>query len=195
MRPVSGLAILSLNPSLQMKLTDDYAAGNTDAHKSPVDERYRLFSSLERRVATFVVAVVSFLCMGLSLTRCVFALRSSISVLVFSSILVAQSTLFVGTWRPPHWKTNRQNHGIVFHIVQNEHGLGGTVHFYDPRSDHESIMLNPILSERTFAFDTEDDYLKGRLSFSMTVEKSGKNAVVKGSGGEMLLDFKLVKQP
>jgi hypothetical protein len=45
MRPVSGLAILSLNPSLQMKLTDDYAAGNTDAHKSPVDERYRLVSS------------------------------------------------------------------------------------------------------------------------------------------------------
>jgi hypothetical protein len=44
MRPVSGLAILSLNPSLQMKLTDDYAAGNTDAHKSPVDERYRLFT-------------------------------------------------------------------------------------------------------------------------------------------------------
>ena len=44
MRPVSGLAILSLNPSLQMKLTDDYAAGNTDAHKSLVDERYRLIS-------------------------------------------------------------------------------------------------------------------------------------------------------
>ena len=43
MRPVSGLAILSLNPSLRMKLTDDYAAGNTDAHKSPVDERYRLW--------------------------------------------------------------------------------------------------------------------------------------------------------
>ena len=34
-----GLAILSLNPSLQMKLTDDYVARNTDAHKSPVDER------------------------------------------------------------------------------------------------------------------------------------------------------------
>jgi hypothetical protein len=39
MRPVSGLAILSLNPSLQMKLTDDYAAVNTDAHKSPIAER------------------------------------------------------------------------------------------------------------------------------------------------------------
>src|SRR5206468_12856300 len=47
MRPLSGLAILSLNPSLQMKLTDDYAAGNTDAHKSPVDERYGLFSTVE----------------------------------------------------------------------------------------------------------------------------------------------------
>lgn len=34
MRLVSGLAILSLNPSPQMKLTDDYAAGNTDAHKT-----------------------------------------------------------------------------------------------------------------------------------------------------------------
>jgi hypothetical protein len=30
MRPVSGLAILSPNPSLQMKLTNDDAAGNTD---------------------------------------------------------------------------------------------------------------------------------------------------------------------
>ena len=40
MRPVSGLAILSLNPSLQMKLTEDCAAGTIDAHKSPVDERY-----------------------------------------------------------------------------------------------------------------------------------------------------------
>jgi hypothetical protein len=46
MRPVSGLAILSLNPSLQMKLTDDYAAGNTDAHQSPVNERYRLVTSI-----------------------------------------------------------------------------------------------------------------------------------------------------
>jgi hypothetical protein len=43
--PVSGLAILSLNPSLQMKLTDDYAAGNADAHKSPVDECYCLITS------------------------------------------------------------------------------------------------------------------------------------------------------
>jgi hypothetical protein len=34
MRPVSGLAILSLNPSLQMKLTDDYAAENIDADES-----------------------------------------------------------------------------------------------------------------------------------------------------------------
>jgi hypothetical protein len=43
---VSGSAVLFLNPSLQMKLTDDYAAGNTDAHKSPVNERYRLLTSL-----------------------------------------------------------------------------------------------------------------------------------------------------
>src|ERR1700732_451260 len=51
MRPVSGLAILSLNPSLQMKLTDDYAAGKTDAHKSPIDERYRLVTTSLTRSA------------------------------------------------------------------------------------------------------------------------------------------------
>jgi len=52
MRPVSGLAILSLNPSLQMKLTDDYAAGSTDAHKSPVDERYRLITTVTRKASS-----------------------------------------------------------------------------------------------------------------------------------------------
>ena len=31
-----------------MKLTDDYAAGNTDAHKSPVDERYGLIATVRR---------------------------------------------------------------------------------------------------------------------------------------------------
>jgi hypothetical protein len=45
MRPVSGLVTMSLNPSLQMKLTDGYAAGNTDPEKSRVDERYRLVTS------------------------------------------------------------------------------------------------------------------------------------------------------
>ena len=42
-RPASGLAILSLTPFLQMKQTDDYAVGNTDAHRGSVGERYRLF--------------------------------------------------------------------------------------------------------------------------------------------------------
>ncbi len=36
--PVSGLAILSLNSSLQMMLTDDFAAGNTDTHNL-IDDR------------------------------------------------------------------------------------------------------------------------------------------------------------
>jgi hypothetical protein len=68
MRSVSGLAILSLNPSLQMKLTDDYAAGNTDARQSPVDERYRLISSVD-----------NFLCkqVGHVLQRCHAAIATS----------------------------------------------------------------------------------------------------------------------
>ena len=50
-KPVSGSVILILNPSLRMTLTDDYAAGNTDADKSRVDERYRLVSTVNFRVA------------------------------------------------------------------------------------------------------------------------------------------------
>jgi hypothetical protein len=151
--------------------------------------------STERWVGTFGVAMVSFLGMRLSVAKCVPALRSTISVLVLCSILVGQSTPFLGTWRPPHWKPHRHNRGIVFHIVQNEHGVGGAVHFYDPHSDHESIMLNPKLSAGTFAFDVDDEYVGRKLWFSMTVERDGKSADVKGGGGEMLLDFKLLKQP
>ena len=49
-----------------MKLTDDYAAGNTDAHKSPVDERYRLITELrnfrgegESRVGLCIPAIAA----------------------------------------------------------------------------------------------------------------------------------------
>ena len=43
------------------------------------------------------------------------------------------------------------------------------------------------------SFDVDDEYVKGKISFWMTVQKDGKLALVKGSGGEMLLDFKVVK--
>jgi hypothetical protein len=36
--------LFPLNRSLQMTLTDNYAAGNTDADESPVDERYCLLT-------------------------------------------------------------------------------------------------------------------------------------------------------
>ena len=41
MRQASGLAILSLNPSLQMKLTDDYAAGNTESVRNQATRENR----------------------------------------------------------------------------------------------------------------------------------------------------------
>jgi hypothetical protein len=55
-KPLSGSVILILNPSLQTKLTDDYAARNIDADKcrgksaasiKKVDERYRLVTAKE----------------------------------------------------------------------------------------------------------------------------------------------------
>jgi hypothetical protein len=47
MKPESGLAILSLTPFLQMKQTDDYAVGNTDADRGRVGECYHLITSTE----------------------------------------------------------------------------------------------------------------------------------------------------
>ena len=107
----------------------------------------------------------------------------------------AQPTIFTGNWRPARWKPNRHHLGIVLHIDQNDAGPRGTVHFYDPYSEHESIMLKPRVSGKTLAFDVDDDYAKRKISFSMIVEKGGKSAVVKGSSGEMILELKVVKQP
>jgi hypothetical protein len=113
---------------------------------------------------------------------------------VIGERLGVQSTVFIGNWQPAHWNSNRRHLGIVFLIGQNDAGLVGKVHFYDPRSEHESIMLNPKVSGETLAFEVDDDYVKSRINFSMTVEKGGKSAVVKGRGGEMIFDFKVAKQ-
>ena len=131
----------------------------------------------------------------LSAPRCSIVVMWMVSVLALCSVLFGQTTPFLGTWQPQDWKPDRRNRGIVFHIVQNGNGLGGTVRFYDRHSDHESIMVNPKLSARTLAFDVDDEYVGAKLRFSMTVDGNGKSAVVKGGGGEMVLDFKLVKQP
>jgi hypothetical protein len=114
---------------------------------------------------------------------------------VIGEILSAQSTEFIGNWRPDHWNPRRRHLGIVLLIERRGAGIGGKVHFYDPRGEHESIMLNPKLSAGTFVFDVDDEYVGRKLWFSMTVERGGRSAVVKGGGGEMLLDFNLVKQP
>lgn len=102
----------------------------------------------------------------------------------------ASAQRLIGTWRPPHWKKGYR--GVVLHIVPSEEGIEGTVHFWDPGSDHESTMLNPKLEGNTFLFDVDDDYA-GKLTFSMTVNETGKVAALSGHGREMLFDFALYK--
>ncbi len=122
-----------------------------------------------------------------------FALRSMISIVAISSVIFAQSTRFIGTWHPPHRRKGLR--GVVLRIVQGSRGLEGTIHFWDPGTDHESIMLNPKLEGDSFVFDVDDDYVKGKLTFSMTVNQDGKVARLSGLGGEMLFDFRLNKAP
>jgi hypothetical protein len=116
-------------------------------------------------------------------------------VLVCPATVIAQSSPFVGNWRPIKWHPHGRNLGIVLHIAQEHGELAGTIHFYDPSSEHESVMLNPRVSGKTFTFDVEDEYVKERCSFSMIVEERDRSAVVKYRGREILLDFKLVKEP
>lgn len=107
-----------------------------------------------------------------------------------------QTEAFIGNWRPARWNPSRpRNRGIVLHIERNNAGLAGTVHFYGAPAEHISMMLDPKVSGKTFAFTTDDDYLARKLSFSMVVGSDGKTAVVKGVGGEAVLEFKVVKQP
>jgi len=122
-----------------------------------------------------------------------FALCLTVSVLALTTMISAQSSQFIGTWQQAHWK--KGNRGIVLRIVQGAHGLEGTIHFWDPGADHESTMLNPKLEGNAFVFDVDDDYVKSKLSFSMTVNKSGKVAALSGHGGELLIDFTLNKVP
>jgi hypothetical protein len=63
-----------------------------------------------------------------------------------------------------------------------------------PAATTNPSCSTPKLSAGTFAFDVDDEYVGRKLWFSMTVDRGGKSAVVKGGGGEVLLDFKLVKQ-
>jgi hypothetical protein len=113
---------------------------------------------------------------------------------VISERLPVQSTVFIGDWRPTRWKTNRRRLGIVFVIWQSDAGLVGKVHFYNPRSEHETAMLNPKVNGETLAFEVDDNYVRRKIDFSMTVQKGGKSAVVTGRGGEMIFDFEVTKQ-
>jgi len=114
-------------------------------------------------------------------------------VLIYPHATLAQSQLFVGRWEPPHWQHSRQRLGLVFNIAEKEGALVGTVEFHDPHSNHESEMLNPRERWNILTFDVDDDYVGRPLRFSMTLRKRPHSARVQGGGGEMLLDFELVK--
>jgi hypothetical protein len=130
-----------------------------------------------------------YICVGLRLTVLVFFLCTT--GLCSPPQNVAQQ--FVGRWQPAGWGDHRRNLGIVLTIAEKEGKISGTVRFHDPHSEHESQMVNPELREEVFTFDVDDQYVGRKLSFTMTIEGHGKRARVRGSGGELILDFRLVK--
>lgn len=154
-----------------------------------------LATPTDKNVGTFALAAVSVLDMRSSGIRCLVLLTYIASAFVCPTTLFAQSTLFIGNWKPANWNPKGRNRGIALHIERNLGALQGTVYFCDPRSEHEAVMLNPKLSGEAFTFDVRDDYVGTPLSFSMTVETRDKTAAVNVSSGEMFLDFKLVQQP
>jgi len=113
--------------------------------------------------------------------------------LIRPNAILAQSGSFVGRWEPPHWQHTGPKLGLVFKIAEKEGTLVGTVELHDPHSNHESEMLNPREVGNVFTFEVNDDYVGRPLRFSMTLKKGAHWARVQGAGGEMLLDFKLVK--
>jgi hypothetical protein len=115
--------------------------------------------------------------------------------MALSSSALNQPQAFAGRWKPPTWGTHRANLGIVLQITSNDDSLSGKVEFHDPHSEHVSQMLDPRLVGNVFTFYVDDEYVKGKLTFSMTLERGGKRARVHGAGGEMLLDFELARVP
>ena len=111
----------------------------------------------------------------------------------YSETVLAQSQLFVGRWEPPNWHRRGHNLGVILNIAEKDENLIGTVEFHDPHSQHESEMLHPMERGNVFTFEVNDDYVGRSLSFSMTLKKGARWARAQGGGGEMLLDFQLVK--
>jgi hypothetical protein len=122
-------------------------------------------------------------------------------VLAFVTLLPLQITVesqtspFVGNWRPPRWRAKGHNLGLVLLITQDRDELLGRVQFYGPRGKDECAMLSPMVNGQILTFEVESSCIGEQLRFSMTLGKGTTPATIKGSGREILLDFKLAKQP
>lgn len=99
----------------------------------------------------------------------------------------AQADIFSGTWESPQWKLGQR--GIVVRISSE----AKTIHFFDPHSDHESLIHNFKTEGDTATFDVEDEYVGQRITFRMTVDKRG-SALLKGFTRESSFDVPLVNK-
>lgn len=101
---------------------------------------------------------------------------------------------FAGKWQTKISPTTGK-HSITVNIVVKEGKIGGTVVLVNPPdgSEIEWPIGKSGISGRTLKFETS---LKNdKFTWKLTLRKGGRDGLLHGSTGHMLIDEPVVKQP
>lgn len=101
---------------------------------------------------------------------------------------------FAGKWQTKISPTTGK-HSITVNIVVKEGKIGGTVVVVNPPdgTEIEWPIVNPELSGRTLKFETSPK--KGEFTWKLTLKAGGREGVLRGITGHMLIDERVVKGP
>ena len=117
---------------------------------------------------------------------------SYVTVVACLSVSALAQDQFVGTWQA-RISPATGKHSITVNIVVKEGKIGGTVVLVDGfnGNETESPIINPELGARTLKFETspKDDEI-----WKLTVKKGGREGLLHGSMGHMLIDERVVKK-
>jgi len=101
---------------------------------------------------------------------------------------------FVGTWQARVSPASGK-HCITVNVVVKDGKIGGTVVLVNAPdgSETEWAIINPELTGRTLKFETSPK--KDEFTWELTLKEGGREGLLHGSFGHMIIDERVVKKP
>ena len=122
----------------------------------------------------------------------------AVALLLISSVAAQNETQtrapFVGTWQVGvNQVTGKANITII--VAENGAMLSGKIVFLNPdKTTSEADIKNPSFEGRRFSFQTGSGKDSEPFDWSLTLDNSGKTAVLRGHHHEMLVEETAVKR-